>query len=268
VGPPKAPGGRGQGAPHPAARAIGTHTVPVDPGFCSANQSFVWEFAFADWRRKATPVGIGHQVYLDIDRDGKPDFEIVNADATLNDITDGRQLSWIIDLRPGPNQFNAAASFIAENATNTAVTVLRVCAEDVGLTFNDLLNGRLIDAKFTVADFYFGGGDDVLPNTYTISPFGEEYFPTRIADMPGRSSAKLEVDKFPGYVGATPYLGLLLITNGDRCAQGNCGGATVRTEALVIPSKNLPGTGITSGASTIVTSGASADYERVITDSE
>jgi hypothetical protein len=113
-------GGLGQQAPTPDIRAVGINTFPVPAGFCSANPSFIWAFAVNTWERQEHLLPVSHQIWLDTNQDGSDDYVVLNRDASgPNTISDGRQLSWVLNLATG----SLSAFFFAEHATNTGNTV-------------------------------------------------------------------------------------------------------------------------------------------------
>jgi hypothetical protein len=223
VSPNQMEGGLGQQMPTPDIRALGINTFPVPAGFCSDEPSFIWVFAVNTWERQEHLVPVSHQFELDTDRDGTPDFVVLNRDGSFNNVTDGRQLTWAFDLSTG----NASAFFFAEHSMNTGNTVLIICGEQVGLTGTDLLTTN-VDASVVAQDFYYGGPGDLVDGL-TITPLGEQYvgFPT---DIPGLSADSMTVVDFGPFPGNSAELGVMLLTNGDRGA-GNRGGATQDTEA-------------------------------------
>ena len=214
-------------APTPDIRAVGVNTFPVPAGFCSASASFLWVFAINTHERQEHLVPVSHQVFLNTDADPQDDWAIINRDATLNDVTDGRQLTWAVNLATGA----AGAFFFAEHSTNTGNTVLVICAEQIGMSQANFFQN--VDMAVVAQDFYYGGPGDLVDGL-TVAPLGEQYVgvPT---DVPGNTNDAdaLEVFNFGPLPGNTPELGLLLVTNGDRGA-GNRGGATKATEALLL----------------------------------
>jgi subtilisin family serine protease len=223
-------GGMGEQSPTPDIRAVGINTYLVPAGVCGSNPSFIWAFAINTWERQEHLLPVSHQVYLDVDQNGTDDFVVLNRDASgLGTITDGRQLSWVINLSTNL----ANAFFFAEHSTNTANTVLLACAEQLGMTQADLLTNT-VDMDVVAQDFYFGGpGDEV--NGLTVTPLGEQYVGVAPDINPGQK-ATMTVTNYGPFPGNTPELGVLLFTNGDRGA-GNRGGSTPETEAnlLMLP---------------------------------
>jgi subtilisin family serine protease len=224
-------GERGQQSPTPDIRAVGVQTVPAAAGFCSGSESFVWSFAINTWERQQHLLPVSFIVYLDTDQDDIDDYVIVNRDASgLGTISDGRQVTWVQDRASGA----ANAVFFTEHATNTSNTVLRICAEQVGLTAADMGTTN-VDVTVAAQDFYYGGPGDLVEGI-TITPQGEQYSVPAPMDVPGGQKATVEVLDSGPFPGNTPEQGLLLLTNGDRGA-GAYGGATEASEAMIIQIK-------------------------------
>jgi minor extracellular serine protease Vpr len=220
------PGARGQQQPTPSIRAVGINTIPVPAGFCSASPSFLWLFAVNTWERQQHLLPVSHLIFLDTNRDGVDDYVVLNRDASgLGTISDGRQLSWVLNLTTG----SASAFFFAEHSTNTGNTVLTICGEQIGMNAANLLNTQ-VNMDVIAQDFYYGGpGSEVLG--LTVTPLGEQFYGEPV-DLAGGATGSLNVYDFGAFPGNSPELGLMLITNGDRGA-GNRGGATQDTEALL-----------------------------------
>ncbi len=218
-------GPKGGQAPMPDLRAFGVNTIPVPAGFCSADPSFLWIFAFNTWDRQTHLVPVSHQVALDVDLDGIDDYVVLNRDLTFNNVTDGRQVSWVLDTRTG----DAGAFFFAEHATNTGNTALIFCAEQIGFSQADFF--RNVNATVTTQDFYYGGGNDVVGGI-TIAPLGEGFLGLPSGDLARGQAGTLDVFDFGPLPGNSPEYGVMLFTNGDRGA-GARGGASEDTEALL-----------------------------------
>lgn len=221
-------GGLGQQSPTPDIRAVGINTFPVPAGFCSVNPSFLWVFAINTWERQQHLLPVSHQVWLDTNQDGNDDYVILNRDASgLSTISDGRQLTWALNLSTGA----ATAFFFAEHATNTGNTVLTICGEQIGMNASALL-AKQVNVDVIAQDFYYGGPSDIVAGL-TVTPLGERFYAEPV-DVAGNSydAAGLSVYDFGAFPGNTPELGLMLVTSGDRGA-GNRGGATQDTEVLL-----------------------------------
>ena len=220
-------GPQGGQSPTPDIAAVGINTIPVPAGFCSANESFIWTFAIQTHEPQTHLIPVSHQISLDIDRDGVDDYVVLNRDLSgPTTISDGRQLSWALDVATG----SLSAFFFAEHATNTGVTVLYVCGEQVGLTGTDMLATN-VDMSVFAQDFYFGGPGDAVDGL-TVTPLGEQYVGLPSGDIAGFDTGSVDILDFGLFPGNTPEEGLMLVTIGDRGA-GNRGGATDATEVLI-----------------------------------
>jgi subtilisin family serine protease len=221
-------GGIGGQSPTPDIRFVGINTFPVGAGFCSANPSFLWAFAVNTWETQQHLLPVSHQVYLDTNQDGVDDYVVLNRDASgLGTITDGRQLTWVLNLATG----SASAFFYTEHSMNTGNTVLYICGEQIGMNAANLLTTH-VDMDVYAQDFYYGGPGDLVEGL-TVTPLGERFY-GEPNDVPSKTNnpAALTVYDFGPFPGNTPELGLMLITNGDR-GGGARGGATPATEALL-----------------------------------
>ena len=225
---PEIPSGpMGGQSPVPDIKSVGINTFPVPAGFCSGNPSFLWTFAIDTWEDQSHLVPVSHQVYLDTNQDGTDDYVVLNRDASgPTTITDGRQLSWVLNLATG----NLGAFFFAEHATNTGNTVLTICGEQIGMGAADL-EVTQVDMDVVAQDFYFGGPGDSVEDL-TVTPLGERFVGVT-ADVPGGSDGSIEIFDFEPLDGNSPELGVMVLTNGDRGA-GNRGGATDATDTVII----------------------------------
>jgi hypothetical protein len=220
-------GGAGQQSPTPDIKSVGINTFGgFGPG---SGCSFIWAFAISTHERQSHLIPVSHQIWLDTNQDGTDDFVVLNRDFSFSGASDGRQLTWALNLATG----GATAFWFAEHATNTGNTALYICGEQIGLSDADFFKGVNITSIFA-QDFYFGGpGDEVVfPNTLTVAPLGEQFFGVP-SDIPGNSAGTLAVFDFGPLPGNTPELGLLLFNNGDR-GGGARGGATQDTETTNI----------------------------------
>lgn len=227
-------GPAGGQSPTPDLRAIGVNTLPVPAGYCSDSDSFVYSFAVNTHERQTHLLPVIHSVLLDTDRDGSADYEIDNLDlgyattGTLN----GIEVTFVYDLVNG----GSTGWFYTEHATNTANTVLRVCAEQIGLTGADL-GTRQIDASVTAFDFYFGGPGDTIDGL-TLTPGGERFTGTVDATIAPNVVGSASITDNGARAGNSAELGALIFTNSDFGA-GARGGATQQTEAIILPLRGV-----------------------------
>ena len=132
----------------------------------------------------------------------------------------------------------ATAYFFAEHATNTGNTVLRVCAEQLGMTAADYGTNQM-DVVALAQDFYFGGGNDELAPV-TITP-GDNHFGVTYPSVidPGKKATMSVLNIGTQVVGDTRQLGVMLQTNADFGA-GLRGGATQATEMILFTAPPAP----------------------------
>ncbi|HRW48082.1 MAG TPA: DUF4397 domain-containing protein [Caldilinea sp.] len=165
---PEGPAG-GQ-APVPDFHYLGYATYPVPAGFCSADESFLLAFAVNTWERQTHAVApLSIEVYLDTNRDGNDDYLVINRDVSLNNITDGRNLVWVIDLSTGA----ADAFFYTDHNTNSGNTVLLLCGEQIGMNAANF--GQPMNLNAYATDFYFTGNVTDKFEGITVAPLGERY---------------------------------------------------------------------------------------------
>ena len=131
--------------------AVATFGVPED--FCSENASFVYAFDVSTWERQSISAAPTlFEFDLDLDQNGTVDYAVFNQDlsGTAN-LSDGRNLAFALNVATGV----ATAFFFTDQNTNSANTVLYVCAEQLGLTLDDV--GSSFDVAGFAVDFYTSG---------------------------------------------------------------------------------------------------------------
>jgi hypothetical protein len=227
------PGGApGEQAPTPDIRAVGVNTFAVGAGFCGATPNFIWEFAFDMFERPTMPIGIWHEVDLDVNGDGLDDFQIYTRDVSGDlGLTDGRQATAVYNVNAG-TVLMRSNFFFMEHATNSSTLVTRVCGSDLGMTLADI--GRPVTADFRAISWFWGTPQSHL-GPFRIAPGGEEFS----AGIPGavlayKQKGTLAVQQYGLYPGTDPHAGILLINNSALSATNN-GGATAASEAILLP---------------------------------
>ncbi len=217
-------GGPGQERPRPDIRAVGARTIIVPVSVCTSR--FLWAFAIHSWERQSHLAPVSYEVSFDTNQDGLTDYVVFNRDRSLDSNTDGRQMTWVLDVSTG----NAQALFFAEHATNTSNTVLLICGEQIGLSAADMLE-TIVRVSVTASDLAFNGPGDVVRGLI-MTPLGDR-FVAEPRDIPGSRTGEIVVADLGSAPGTTEALGVLLLTNGDRGVD-NRGGATEETEALIL----------------------------------
>ncbi|MCP5095269.1 MAG: S8 family serine peptidase [Chloroflexi bacterium] len=208
-------GGAGQQAPTPDFRYLGYATIPVPAGFCSGVDSFLLQFAVNTWEPQ-THATIPTSFWINLDTDQNPatgndgaEYSILTRDFTLNNVSDGRNLSWVIDWSTG----GAGAFFFTDHDTNSGNTVMTICGEQIGMNATNFF--QPIDVTAQATDFYYGGPGDALGGI-TISPLGEQYLADfdnggiGFTTIPSLGSDKMSVLDF-GFITNNTETGLLLL---------------------------------------------------------
>ena len=134
-------------------RSVGVETYPAAAGDCSDDPSFVYAFAVSTWERQSHSVApILFEFDLDLDQDGTFDYAVYNKDLSgLAALSDGRNLTFALNLETGVE----TAFFGTDHRTNSANTVLYVCAEQLGLTQEAF--GSSFDVEGFAVDYYTSG---------------------------------------------------------------------------------------------------------------
>lgn len=236
-----ASGGFGEQAPAIDLRAVGYATFS-GAGDCP-NNTYILQFAVNNWYRQSHANAPGQvRINLDTNGDGVFDFQVRNADFTLNQLSDGRNLAWVVNLRTG----SAGAFFFTDHSMNSANMVLTICGSQLAdPTRPAALGGPLavpaigqpINAQVDAFDIYFTGTVTDSIKDIVFAPGGERYIGT-ISDIPAGGSAALTVTA-TGSTTNTTETGVLLLTDSTRgvaksgAPEGRSGAPEGR-EALIV----------------------------------
>jgi len=134
-------------------KSVGVATFGVPADFCSEDASFVYAIDVATWERQTHAIAPAlFEFDLDLDQDGTADYAIYNRDPSgLASLSDGRDLTFVQNLATG----DETAFFGIDHATNSANTVLYACAEQLGLSLDNV--GDPFDAAGFAVDYYTSG---------------------------------------------------------------------------------------------------------------
>jgi subtilisin family serine protease len=221
-------GGPGELNPTPDFRYVGYATFPVPAGFCSDDPSFVMTFAL-NTREPQTHANAPNsfEIYLDTNQDGTPDYLVINRDVTLTDVSDGRNLSWVVNLATG----DAEAFFFTDHQAQSNNTVLPFCGEQIGMNAANF--GQPMDLIAFANDYYFGGNFDQT-GVVTIAPLGERYLgifastDNVSSELPFETYDWLKVLDFGPSPVSRDERGLLLLYRGGAPADQEAGVVIVR----------------------------------------
>ena len=217
-------------------RYAGVQTIPVPGGFCFDDPSFLLLFAVNTWERQThANAPASFEWDIDTNQDGEADYAVFNFEAA-GDLSDGRNVVFVDELAGD----NDTGFFFTDHATNSANTVLTICAEQIGLTGDDFFTP--LTADLLAVDIYYTGRvtDQILGMEF--SPLGERYFPlidgsAGAGTVPATGSAELTALDF-GEEGTNPSeTGMLLFTDGTYAAGPGAfakTGSPQPNEALVV----------------------------------
>lgn len=233
-------GGVGQQSPAIDLKAVGYSTfngAGVCPNPTGGGTNYILSLAVANHYRQTHANAPGAiDIFLDTNRDGVDDFEVLTFDAAYPNLSDGRSLTWVFNLRTG----SGGAFFFTQHPTNGANFVLNICASQlVDATRPAALGGPLlapaigqpIDADFTTFDIYFLGVEKDSIKDVTFAPGGERYVGL-IDDIAPGGSAQLSVLS-TGSTTNPSENGVLLLLDGVR-AGGASSGAIDGKESIVV----------------------------------
>jgi subtilisin family serine protease len=223
-------GSRGGQNPVIDIKNVGVQTifVPGDPtpeedqfGLCVDDptvDSFVLAFAVSTWERQThANAPAAFEFDIDTSGDGVADYAIFNQDVSGGALSDGRNVTWSLDLNDP--EAAAQAFFFTLHATNAATTVLMVCGEQIGMNAADF--GTPIAGDLLAVDIYFTGNVTDVVEGLEFAPLGERYLAVIggevvIGEIPSGATEDLEVIDF-GPEGTNPSeTGVLLLYNANQ----------------------------------------------------
>ena len=216
--------------PTPDFKYLGYATYPVAAGICGASDSFVLAFAINTWERQMhadSPASF--EIWLDTDQNGAYDYKVLTRDASFSGVTDGRNLTWVVDLATG----DISAAFFTDHELNSANTVMLLCADQIGMNATDFFCP--INVKAVASDFSFGGEGDTITDI-TISPLGEQYVglfasaANTAASLSEGGSDTLQVVNYDAFTNNTET-GLLLLFRNGALPDAEAGTASVLPNA-------------------------------------
>jgi len=183
---------------------VGYATYAVPAGFCSDQPGYVLEFALNNARRQSHANVPGVMIVnLDTDRDGRFDFQVFTYDASFPGLSDGRNLTWVANLRTG----EAEAFFFTGHALESATYTMALC--DIQLSdgarpaaqggpLAPPAPGQPVDVLVEAFDLVTGNVTDTIAGI-TLAPGGERYLASIAGGgigfglLPGGATAELTI---------------------------------------------------------------------------
>jgi hypothetical protein len=190
---------------------VGVMTYPVPAGFCSGVDSFVMEIVITTYDRQtlATPNPV-LDVWIDVDGDSEPDYNVFNMGASLGALSDGRSFTWVWNIATN----DVTAYFYLGHTTNSANYVLTFCGEQIGMNATNFFEP--MDMDIFASDWYYGNPDTDSVLGLEISPLGERYYALGNDVAPGGTEGWMFIDF--GAVGNNPTSMGALMLIGDAHA--------------------------------------------------
>ncbi len=215
-------------------KAVGVATFDYADPDCGP---YVMQFAISTFYRQShADAQATFYVDLDVNRDGKYDFEIYNFDATnsFSGARDGRNVVFVANLRTG---LLTGADFFVDHALEASNYVFTVCASalvDATASGGPIAAtaGSPMDMQVSAQEIQSVGNITDVMSDMVVAPFGERYFAMVNDIAPSATETLTVVD-----LGATSNTskGVLLFLDGQRTAGRS--GATDGNEALVITAR-------------------------------
>jgi minor extracellular serine protease Vpr len=200
-----------QGLEYYDTRAVGVATSPGNPGL---NPVIV--FAINTYPRFSSAEGAEFDVLIDVDGDGKPDYDVIGIDLGL--LTQGTFSGQYVSVIYNLNTQMVQTIYGAGAATDSSTVMLQVYAQDLGLT--------AASPAFTYTEMttsLFNGTSETMPGSASFTPFARAISSGMGALLPPGAYGTLPVWINPSLWTKTPAKGLMVVVedNHSGAAQAN-----------------------------------------------
>ena len=191
-------------------RAVGVQSNPI-----SATDSII-VFAINTFKRFSSPERGEFDVLIDVNGDGKPDFDLVGVDRGMLSSPasfTGQFVSALIDL----NAKTAKIKFLADAATDNSTVLLPVLASDLGLSPTS--------PRFTYTETTYNimnNTSATMPGSASFNAFAPSISNALLVPVAPNKVASVPVAIDPSEWAKTPALGLMVVVqdnlSGERQA--------------------------------------------------
>lgn len=185
-------------------RAVGVATSPGNPGL---NPVIV--FAINTYRRFSSAEGAEFDVLIDVNGDGKPDYDVVGIDLGL--LTQGAFNGEYVSVIYNLNTQQVETAYLAGAATDSSTVLLQVYAQDLGLTPTS--------PAFTYKEMttnLFNGTSEVLPGSASFNPFAPAISSGMGAVLPPGAWGTVPVSIDPSKWKAALEKGLMIVVENNH----------------------------------------------------
>ncbi len=206
-------------------KAVGVATF-ADPS--CGTEGWLMQFAISSYYRQShADAQAAFNIDLDINRDGKFDFEIYNSDLATSGSKSGSNVTWAYNLRTG----RQTAFFFTDHPLESSNYVLTVCESQITDSAIGLAPslGKAMDMQVYAQELQFAGAVTDEINDLVVVPGGERYVAAVNDIAPGATETMTVIDFGAS---ANTSKGVLLLLDAYRTA-GRVGG-TDGNDSLVI----------------------------------
>jgi subtilisin family serine protease len=192
-----------QGMEYYDTRAAGVESFTgADPANPLGDPELV--FAINTYPRFSSPEAGEFDVLIDVNGDGKPDFDIVGID--FGDLTTGIFTGQYASVVYNLNTQTVTAAYLADAPTDGSTVLLPVFAQDLGLTSS---SPPITYTESTTN--LFDGSSETLPGSASFNPFAPAVSSGFFVTLPPNTHAAVPVALDPAQSKKTPAKGWMVV---------------------------------------------------------
>ena len=200
-----------QGMQYYDTRAVGVESVPgADPANPQGDPQII--FAINTYPRFSSPEAGEFDVLIDVNGDGKPDFDIVGIDYGL--LTTGTFSGQYVSVVYNLNTQTVTAAYLADAPTDGSTVLLPAYAQDLGLT----TSSPAITYTETTTDL-FNGSSETLPGSASFNPFTPAISSGFFVTLPPNTHAAVPVALNASQWKKTPARGLMVVVEDNHSGE-------------------------------------------------
>ena len=171
-------------------------------------------FAVNTYDRWSSPSSNEFDIYVDVDRDGKPDYVAIGIDdgAVTNAGTfNGRLRGFVIDLKTGELTLNG---FLAQAPTDGSTALIPILASQLCRPGSPCLSQQNPRIAYELVGFdLLNGGSKAVPGVAKFNVWSSAISTGDFVSVaPGASDASVSIKRDSTEFAQTPALGLMVVT--------------------------------------------------------
>jgi len=197
-----------QGMEYYDTRAVGVESIPgADPANPTGDPELI--FAINTYSRFSSPEAGEFDVLIDVNGDGKPDYDVVGVDYGLltTGTFSGQYASVVYDL----NTQTVTAAYLADAPTGGSTVLLPVYAKDLGLT----TSSPPITYTETTTNL-FDSSSESLPGSASFNPFAPAISSGFYVTLPPNTHSAVPVALNRSQWQRTPAKGLMVVVEDNH----------------------------------------------------